>query len=180
MRILILSWRGPGHPKAGGAEQVTHEHAKAWVEAGYSVSLFTSAYRGCTKNTSIDGVEIIRRGNEILTVQLSAFFWYLFSRHEKFDLVIDHFHGIPFFTPLYIRIIKVAFIHEVAKEVWKLNPWPAPFKYIPYYLGPLFEKLIVKFIYRNISFMTVSDSTRFDLIKIGIDKNDIKVIYKTF
>ena len=32
MNILILNWRDPKNPKSGGAEQVTMEHAKAWVK----------------------------------------------------------------------------------------------------------------------------------------------------
>jgi len=29
MNILILSWRGLGHPNAGGAEAATYEHVRA-------------------------------------------------------------------------------------------------------------------------------------------------------
>lgn len=175
MNILILSWRGPGHPNAGGAEQVTFEHAKAWVEKGYKVTLFTSYFRGAKKEEEIDGVKVIRCGRQFFEVQLRAFLWYILGRHKKFDLVVDEFHGIPFFTPLYVRARKLAFIHEVARDVWKLNPWPKPFNFIPSFFGPILEPIFFK-LYKKIPFMTVSESTMCDLISLGIPKENITVI----
>ncbi len=177
MKILILSWRGPGHPQAGGAELSTHEHAKAWVKAGHEVVLFTSSVLGAKSKQIINGVEVVRKGDEVFGVQIAAFFWVLFGKHPKFDLVVDQFHGIPFFTPLYVRTKKLAFIHEVTKEVWKLNPWPKPFNLIPWVVGSLFEPLIFKLFYKNIPFMTVSKSTKSDLAAWGIPKRNITVVY---
>lgn len=177
LNILILSWRGPGHPHAGGAEKSTHEHAKGWVRAGHSVTLFTSSYPGAKKEEIIDGVKIKRQGWQIFGVQLKAFFWYFFKESEKYDLVVDQFHGIPFFTPFYIRVKKLAFIHEVTKEVWGLNPWPWPLNLIPAFLGGFFEPLIFWLLYRHIPFMTVSDSTRRDLVSWGVPKDKITVVH---
>lgn len=177
MNILIFSWRGIGHPNAGGAEIVTHEHARAWVKAGHKVTLFTSWFRGCNRDQSIDGVRILRRGYGPIIVHVKAFYWYLFSTSEKFDVVVDQFHGIPFFTPLFVRTKKLAFIHEVAKEVWWLNPWPRPFNLIPAILGSFLEPLIFKIFYRNIAFMTVSRSTKSDLVSWNIPENNITIIH---
>lgn len=177
MNILILSWRSIGHPNAGGAEIVTMEHAKGWVNAGHKVTLFTSSFENCNDEEVIDGVQIIRRGGQAFGVKIEAFFWYIFGKHDAFDLVVDEFHGIPFFTPLYVRKTKLAFIHEVAKEVWKLNPWPEPFNLIPDLIGSWFEPLIFKWVYRRVMFMTVSKSTSTDLKKWGIKPSLIQVIY---
>ncbi|MDO8638375.1 MAG: glycosyltransferase family 4 protein [Candidatus Daviesbacteria bacterium] len=176
MNILIFSWRGPGHPHAGGAEQATHEYAKGWIKAGHRVTLFTSDYPGCKPLEVIDGVIIIRRGSQILGVHLKAFFWYITERKEKFDLVIDQFHGIPFFTPLFVRVKKLAFIHEVTKEIWRLNPLSFPFNLIPTIIGTFLEPFIFKFFYKNIPFMTGSNSTKKDLINWGIEEDKITII----
>ena len=125
----------------------------------------------------VDGVNIIRHGRQTFGVQWEAFKWYLFGKHTKFDLVIDQFHGIPFFTPLYVREKKLAFIHEVTKEVWKFNPWPKPFNLIPYTVGTLFEPLVFKILYNNIPFMTVSNSTKKDLEDWGIDGKNIFIVH---
>lgn len=177
MNILILSWRGPGHPHAGGAEISTHEHAKGWVKKGHKVTLITSSFAGGKPEEFIDGVKIIRRGSQFFWVHIYAFKWYLFDHHERFDLVVDEFHGMPFFTPLYIPIKKIAFIHEVTKEVWRLNPWKEPFNLLPYLIGGTLEPYVFKFFYSNIPFMTVSQSSKQDLINWGIDKTKITVVH---
>ncbi len=176
MNILILSWRGPKHPNAGGAEIVIHEYSKGWINEGHKVTLFTSFYKGAKEFETIDGIEIIRRGDQIIDVQLKAFWWYLFENKTKFDLVIDNFHGIPFFTPLYIRIKKLAMIHEVTKDVWSLNPLKKPFNLIPTLIGPLVEPIIFKLFYKKIPFLTVSASTKSDLVRWGIPEKNINVI----
>lgn len=175
MNILIFSWRDTGHPNNGGAEQVTHEHAKAWVKAGHSVTLFTSMYPYAMWEEELDGVQIIRRGSELLTVQLNAFFWFLKHRKE-FDLIFDHFHGIPFFTPLFTKKPKIGFIHEVAKEVWKVNSLPWYISWLPALIGPTIEKLTFTLFYSKIPFITVSNSTKKDLVALGIPESSITVI----
>jgi len=175
LNILILSWRGPGHPNAGGAEISTHEHAKGWVKEGHSVILFTSYYQGATKEEAIDGVKLIRRGRQFFGVQWEALKWYLFQDHPKFDLVVDQFHGIPFFAPFYVKEKKLGFIHEVTKEVWKLNQFPNPFNFLVYMLGKTLEPFIFC-LYKKIPFFTVSDSTKKDLIEWGIPSKNITII----
>ncbi|TSC88553.1 MAG: Glycosyl transferase family protein [Microgenomates group bacterium Gr01-1014_7] len=176
MNILILSWRGPGHPHAGGAEKSTHEHAKGWVKMDHRVTIFTSYFPDAKREEVIDGINIKRYGRQMFGVQWEAFLWYLFKPHEKFDLVIDQFHGIPFFIPFYVRGKKLAFIHEVAKEVWSLNPWPKPYNFFPSTFGRLFEPLIFLF-YKYVPFMTVSKSTKDDLIRWGIPDKNITIIH---
>jgi len=174
MNIIIFSWRGPGHPNAGGAEYVTMKHAAAWVKAGHDVTLFTASFVGA-KDETIDGVNIVRRGGQVLGVRVQAVYFYLLNKHDKFDLVIDEFHGLPFFTPLFTGTKKLAFIHEVAKEVWKLNPWPKPFNLIPWFFGTTLERLIF-LLYKDIPFMTVSESTKSDLANWGIPNKNITIV----
>lgn len=174
MNILMLSWRGPGHPHFGGAEINTLENVTAWAKAGHNVVWFTSSFQASSPYEVVRGVEIIRRGSQNFEVHLAAFWWYLFGAHAKFDVVVDQFHGIPFFTPLYVRGPKLGFIHEAAREVWWLNPWPKPFNLIPGLLGTILEPVIF-FMYRKISFMTVSNSTKEDLMKFGIPESNIHV-----
>lgn len=176
MNILMLSWRGPNHPNAGGAEVVTLEHLKAWANAGHQVFWFTSGTPNLPAQEIIDQIHIIRRGFQILQVQFEAVLWYFFSPHPKFDLVVDQFHGIPFFTPLFVRSKKLAFIHEVAKEVWWINHLRFPVNLLFGAIGFFLEPLIFKLFYRNIGFFTVSQSTKDDLINWSIPPSHIHII----
>lgn len=168
MNILILNWRDPKNPSSGGAELVTMAHARAWLKKGYKVTWFSSGFKNSTESEIINGVDIVRRGT-YLTVFFYAPFFY-FSSKKKFDVVIDEIHGIPFFTPLYVRKPKIAFIHEVADEIWDYM-FPFPLNKI----GKLLERLIFVF-YKNVRFMTASESTKTVLQKLGIKKKNITVI----
>lgn len=175
MNILVFSWRDPKHPLAGGAEQVMHEHMKGWVSVGHKVVLFSSYFKKAKRRESLDGIEIIRKGVQLGGVQTLGFFWYIFNKHPKFDLVIDQFHGIPFFTPLFVRTKKLAVIQEVAREVWLMNHLPKPLNWMIGVLGYLLEPLIFK-LYLKTPFMTGSASAREDLINFEVPPNNIFII----
>lgn len=168
MNILILNWRDTKNPKSGGAEIVTLEHAKAWVKKGDKVTWFTSKFENAKKEEKIQGISIVRRGN-FITVYLLASFFYLFSKN-KFDLVIDEIHGLPFFTPLFVKKPKIAFIHEVADEIWDYM-FPFPVNKIGKFIEPLYFKL-----YKNVKFWTDANSTIDDLVNKGINRNNCVAI----
>jgi len=168
MNILILNWRDPKNTKSGGAEIVTLEHAKAWVKKGHTVTWFTSKFGGAKEKEEMVGVNIVRRGS-FLTVYLYAPFFYFFSK-QKFDVVIDEIHGIPFFTPIYVRKPKIAFIHEVAGEIWGYM-FPFPIDKI----GKIIESLYFK-LYKNVMFWTDADSTINDIVNKGIRRENCVAI----
>jgi|SRR5579885_829539 len=168
MRILILNWRDSKNPQSGGAEYVTQKHAKGWIKAGHTVSWFTSSFPGALREETIDGIRIIRAGNQF-TVRLHAFLFYLRSR-KKYDLVIDQIHGFPFYTPLYIKKPKIAFIHEVAGDIWNYM-FPFPINSI----GKFLERTSIQ-LYKNVLFWTDSPSTIDDLAACGINRKKCTAI----
>ncbi len=174
MNILVFSWRDPKHPTAGGAEQVMHEHMKGWIAAGHNVILFSSRVVGLPSHETIDGVKVVRRGIQYFGVQIEGFLYY-FKNFGKFDLVVDQFHGLPFFTPLYVRKPKLAVIQEVAREVWLKNEFPFPFNLIVGVIGYLGEPFLFKF-YKGVVFMTGSNSAKHSLMKVGISEKNIRIV----
>lgn len=175
MNILVFSWRDPKHPQAGGAEQVMHEHAKGWIKSGHTVTLFSSHFKDSLVQEQIDGVKVIRKGHQYhLGVQIAGFFYYLANK-DKYDLIVDQFHGMPFFTPLYSKKPKVAVLQEVAKEVWFLNPLPSPLNWIYGVAGFLLEPFVFS-LYKSVPFMTGSESAKQDLIAFGIPGKNITVV----
>lgn len=174
MNILVFSWRDIKHPKAGGAEQVMHEHAKGWVGAGHQVIHFSSKMDGLLKSETIEGVEFARAGYQYLGVQVAGFFYYLKNR-KRIDFVVDEFHGVPFFTPLYVRKPKLVVIQEIAKKVWLLNPLPRPLNWIVGIIGFLGEPFVF-LLYKKTPFMLGSNSAKEDVIKMGIPLKNITVV----
>jgi glycosyltransferase involved in cell wall biosynthesis len=168
MRILILNWRDIKNPKSGGAEIVTLEHAIAWVHAGHTVTWFSAAYPHSIASEVFKGIQFIRRGNN-LTVYVQAMMYFL---NNSFDLVVDEIHGIPFCTPLYVKNTKLlAFVHEVADTIWDymhIFPFSS--------LGKFIEKYMYRF-YAHIPIMTVSESTKKDLISLGLTEKMIHVVH---
>lgn len=168
MNILILNWRDIKNPKSGGAEIVTMMHAKEWIKKGHGVTWFTSRFKDAPRLELVEGVEIVRLGNHIM-VHLLAPLYYLLNK-KKFDFVIDEIHGVPFMTPLYVRKPLIAFIHEVAEEIWDyVYPFPVS------KIGRIYEKIYLK-LYKNIHFWTDAGSTVQDLLKHGVEKNKCIVI----
>lgn len=176
MNILVFSWRDPKHPQAGGAEQVMHEHMKGWIEKGHDVALFTSYVKELPKTEILDGIKIIRSGKQLVGVQVNAFFWYIFGKHLKFELVVDQFHGLPFFTPIYVRARKLAVIQEVTGSVWFLNHLPIPLNWIIGTIGYITEPLYFLF-YKRVQFMTGSLSAKEEVMKMGIPGKNIHIIH---
>lgn len=170
MRILILNWRDPKHPQAGGAEIVTLEHAKAWVKARHRVVWCAGGFGNAPMEEVVDGLRIYRFGRPSYFFLLAPLvYWFKFK--GDFDLVVDEIHGLPFLSPLWAsRSKKLAFIHEVAQEIWD-KMFPFPFNR----LGKLSEKVLFKF-YQGTPFLTVSPSTVSDLTKFGIPPKNIAVI----
>lgn len=169
MRILIFNWRDIKNPLAGGAEVLTHEHAKRWVEKGHRVTLFSSAFPGYKKEEIIDGVRIIRAGNR-LTVYHQAFRYYKKCFQGQYDIVIDQINTIPFFTPLYVKEPLLAHINQLAREVW-FHEIPFPFSLLGFLIEPWYLK-----IYRNIPVVTISQSSKEDLLNLGFSKTNIQII----
>lgn len=160
MRILILSWRDIRSPFSGGAEAFTYENARRWVKWGHEVTWFTSDFGDCAKDETIEGIRIIRRGTEV-TVHYQAFLHYRKLFKGKFDLVIDQINTIPFLTPLYVKEKKIALIFQLARGVWFYETF-FPLSLI----GFIAEYLYLR-IYRNTPVMTISESTKKDLINLG-------------
>ncbi|MBI3397449.1 glycosyltransferase family 4 protein [Candidatus Woesebacteria bacterium] len=175
MNILVFSWRDPKHPLAGGAEQVMHEHMKGWIAGGHAVTLFSSRFKNSSKEEYLNGVKIVRGGYQYLGVQFAGFVYYLKNK-TNFNLIVDQFHGIPFFTPLYVRKPVLAVIQEPAREVWWTNPLRFPINKIVGFIGYFGEPFLFLIFYRNTIFMTGSFSAKEELIKLGVKRNHINII----
>ncbi len=171
MKLLMLNWRDLANPKSGGAEVLTEGILEKLAAQGWEIILFSAEFPGSKLKEHKNGYTIVRKGH-FWSVHFWAFvYWFKQFRHQQFDIVVDQIHGPPFFAALYIRNVPVvAFIHEVAKEIW-FSMYRPPLSWIGYTLELIYLRL-----YRNTSFITVSPSTEQDLIDGGIPKSRISII----
>jgi glycosyltransferase involved in cell wall biosynthesis len=159
MRFLMLNWRDPKNPISGGAERVTLAHLLALVERGHQVYWFTYDFPGGAREETFQGIKIVRGGGKGSSI-FKAMAWY--RRQEKFDLVIDQHHGLPWFAPWWCRTNCVAYIHEVLGPIWTaFYKWP---------LSTIcqWQEGWTHWLYRNVPFWTPSESTKKDLHANGV------------
>jgi len=167
LRILVFNWRDIKNPEAGGAEVFTHENAKRWIKMGHEVTLFTSEFNGCKKEEIIDGVKVVRAGGRYFVYMKAREYYKKYFSKEKFDVVIDEINTVPFFTPKFVKDREriVALIHQLAREYWFYET-SFPINIMGYYF---FENRWLKY-YNKIPTVTVSESTKMDLINLGFKK----------
>lgn len=169
MNILILNWRDIKNPAGGGAEILTQEIAKRWVKQGHTVIQFSSMFRNAKTQETIDGVRFIRKG-QWWNVHFFAFIYYLFVIKDRTDIVIDEVHWFPFFSALYAPKKTIAFVCEVANNMfYNIFPYPVALGW------RVIEKIYLN-LYKNVPTMAISKSTRDDLIKEGHSSSNIIVL----
>jgi len=169
MKILILSWRDIKHPYGGGAELLSHEMAKRWADCGHEVTHFSASFPGAKSSEVIDGITYLRAGGWY-NVHIKAFLRIITGRFDGFDVIVDEVHGIPFFSKLYSKTPVICLACEVAKEIWD-QMYPFPLNII----GKMMEKIYL-FLYRDVKFLTISDSTKGDLVANGIKSKNITIL----
>jgi glycosyltransferase involved in cell wall biosynthesis len=171
LRVLILNWRDVRHPRAGGAEVLTHEHARRLVERGHRVTLFVGAVEAQPGNERIDGVDVIRSGGAV-TTRLQAFRWYRSIQREgvRFDIVVEEINTLPYFAPKYVASPVVLWMHQLAREVWWYEA-PRPLAAVGFVLERSYLRL-----YRKQPALVLSSSTRQDLLELGFSADQVQVV----
>ena len=168
--ILALSWRDIKSPNAGGAEVHTHEMLKRADKSKYRIYHLATRAEGQSESEVIDGVTYLRHGNAI-TVILAAIQFYRKNRNN-IDFVIDQCNTHRFFTPFWVPAKKrIFYIHQLTKEIWDYSA-----KFPLSTVGKLTEEWMLR-LNRHDAVITVSESTRDELVERGYDVNKIKIIH---
>ncbi|MCS1407544.1 MAG: Glycogen synthase [Verrucomicrobia subdivision 3 bacterium] len=155
MRFLMLNWRDPGNPLSGGAERVSLGYLSALARRGHVVYWYANGFEGGDSSAVYDGVRVVRGGGIGVSI-LRARRW--LRSQQRFDLVIDQHHGIPWFAPWWAGTTTVAYVHEVLGPIWNsFYSWPVAM------IGCWQEALMLR-LYRAIPFWTACRSTE-DLLR---------------
>jgi glycosyltransferase involved in cell wall biosynthesis len=169
MKILWLTWKDKQHPAAGGAEVVSSELGKRLVADGHELIYVTGSFAGAEPETVIDGYKVIRLGNRF-SLYPKAYRYVRKHLHDWPDLVIEEINTIPFFSRFYLKKPRILFFHMLCRKIW-FYQMIFPFSLVGWALEPFYLRLL-----GSDPVMTVSDSTRQDLVRYGFDQNNIKII----
>jgi glycosyltransferase involved in cell wall biosynthesis len=170
-KLSIIAWRDLDDPEAGGSELHAHQIASIWASAGLDVSVRTSAVAGLSTTTTRDGYRVVRKGGR-LSVFPRTILSGLAGRGGRPDGLMEIWHGMPFFLPLWARRPHVAFAHHVHAETWRviLSPHLAR-------VGEVAELRLAPLVYRRSVVMTDSESSRHDLVSlVGLDPALVSVV----
>lgn len=170
-RIHMVCWRDLDHPEAGGAEEHTTQIGRHLVLAGLEVVHHTGELPSGPDEIERDGIRVVRRGGRV-GVFATSVTDELRGRLGERDAMIDVFHGVPFFTPLWARGPRVAMIHHVHLGTWHhLLPPPAD------RVGHLVEQHVVPRLYRNESVVTIAESTKREIVEgLRLPASNVRVV----
>jgi glycosyltransferase involved in cell wall biosynthesis len=170
-RIHVLAWRDLDDVEAGGSELHIHEVARRWAAAGLEVTLRTSWAQGQPTDAIRDGYRVVRRAGRHMVFPRAAAAE-LFRRTGPRDVLVEIWNGMPFLSPLWSRGPRIVVIHHVHAEMWKMALGPRLGA-----LGELFERRVAPPLYRRTTAVTVSESSKRELVdELGLPPDRIRVI----
>ncbi len=170
LRILAVNWQDPKNPFGGGAEVHLWENLKRFALNGHAVTLICSQFEGGEPEDHYDGIRVIRKGGRLyFNFVAPGMIRSELSRNE-YDIIIEDINKIPFYTPIYTSLpILVLIPHLFATTV---------FREINFVLGSYIylAEQPIRFFFRGLPYCVISESTREDLVKRGIPRENITVI----
>lgn len=173
MRILIFNWRDLKHSWAGGGEIYVFELAKRWVKMGHRITVFCGQdqEKNLPEKETYRGINIIRKGGRY-SLYFWAFWLYITQFRKNSDFIVDVENGIPFFTPLFCRLPKVAFVYHVHGQQF-FYELSFPISHIGFFV----EKYLFPIFYRSTPVIAISKTTKKELENLGFPKKNITVVY---
>ena len=172
LRVLFLNWRDTRHPEGGGSEVYVENVARSLAAAGHDVTIFCAMYDGAAATEVVDGVRFIRAGTK-LSVYGEAVRRVRRRQFGDLDVIIDVQNGIPFMsravaggTPV------VVLVHHVHRE-----QWPVVYDRVRSRIGWWIESVLAPRLYRDCTYVAVSERTREELGGLGVGAGRVHVIH---
>jgi glycosyltransferase involved in cell wall biosynthesis len=170
LNLIAFNWRDPRHPEAGGAELHLFEILRRAVRDGDRVTWLAEAFPGGPPEEIVEGIRVCRAGSWYNAhLALSSLYRRRFRR-ERFDLVLEDINKVPFFTPCYAGAPVLAVVpHLFGTTAFREAALPVAALVWAH-------ELPIPIVYRRTPFLAISDSTRDDLVRRGIAREQISVV----
>jgi glycosyltransferase involved in cell wall biosynthesis len=169
--VLFCNWRDTRNPEGGGSEVYVENVATALVDAGHDVTLLCAAHASGAADERVGGLRVVRQGGK-LGVYPRALLAQLRRSLGRFDVVVDVQNGIPFGSTLVAGAPVVVLVHHVHREQWPVVYGPVRSR-----IGWFIESRVAPALYRSSRYVAVSESTRDELVGLGVDRSRITVVH---
>lgn len=171
MRILVVNWQDRENPQAGGAEIHLHEIFGRLASMGHEVNLLCGGWPGCPPRAALDGIDVTRVGTRG-TFRLAARRGY--REHfagRPLDVIVEDINKMPLHTPRWGKVPVVAVVpHLFGATAFQELPAPVA-------AAVWLAERPIPWVYGQVPFEAISESTADDLVARGIDRRHIRVIY---
>jgi glycosyltransferase involved in cell wall biosynthesis/O-antigen/teichoic acid export membrane protein len=172
--ILVLTDRDWTHPEAGGTGTVLYGQISRWVAWGHRVTVVAGDYPGAERVSRLhERLTVHRMGSRLTVFHRAA--WATFrGLGRDADVVLEVCNGIAFFTSLWrwLRKPRVLLVFHVHQEHYVtelgLRGRVAAF---------LLEHVPLRVLYPGVPLVTISQSSREDLVALGVERERIHVVY---
>jgi glycosyltransferase involved in cell wall biosynthesis len=159
-RIHFVAWRDLDDPEAGGSELHAHKIAARWAAAGLDITFRTSAVPDAPAALTRDGYRVLRQSGRYAVFPGAA--WEgIRMGHRPGDALVEIWNGMPFLSPIWYRGPRMVFLHHVHAEMWGMVLPPTLAR-----LGNLVEQRIAPRFYRSSRIVTLSDSSRDEIMEL--------------
>ncbi len=171
MRILLVNWNDRDNPHAGGAEIHLHELFGRLAKWGHTVDLVASGWPGAAPEAELDGMRVHRVGGRNSFALLARGVVRRLLGDGAYDIVVEDVNKLPLFLPQLTRLPFCAIVpHLFGTTVFAEASWPVAA------IVWAAEQPIPR-AYRRAVFHAISESTRDDLVRRGVPRQRITVIY---
>jgi len=171
LRILLVNWQDRENPQAGGAEIHLHEIFGRLASQGHEVSLLCGGWPGCSPRAQLDGIEITRVGTRNTFRLLARGGFREYFARRPMDVLVEDINKMPLHTPHWGSVPVVAVVpHLFGSTAFQELPAPVA-------AAVWLAERPIPWVYRDVPFEAISESTADDLVGRGIRRDHIRVIY---
>ena len=170
--ILVLTDRDWTHPQGGGTGTNLYGQVSRWVAWGHRVTVVAGTYPGAVAVEQLaPNLVVHRMGSRLTVFPRAAAAWFRGVGRDA-DVALEVVNGITFLTPLWLRAPRVALVHHVHRDHYVAEMGR------PGAVAALFaETLPLRALYRDTTFLTISNAGREDLLELGLPEDRIHVAY---
>lgn len=166
-----MNWQDRENPQAGGAETHLHEIFGRLAGRGHEVHLLCGGWPGAPARATLDGIEVTRVGTRTTFPLLARRGYREHFARRPLDVLVEDINKMPLLTPRWGTVPVVGLVpHLFGATVFQELPLPVA-------AAVWLAERPIPWLYRNVPFEAISESTADDLVSRGISRDRIRVIY---